>query len=157
MTNRRLNYLFNTMELYLQREIFTDKSTIGTLFIDGVKECYILEDCDRGLTELMQISEIEKLKVYGETCIPYGRYEVVITMSNRFKRELPLLVGPKGFTGIRIHPGNRKEDTLGCLLTGKVAGVDVVAQSTSAFNQLFEKIKTAKSRGQKVYITIKKK
>jgi len=157
MTNRRLNYLFNTMELYLQREIFTDKSTIGTLFIDGVRECYILEDCDRGLTELMQISEIEKLKVYGETCIPYGRYEVVVTMSNRFKRELPLLLDVKGYTGIRIHVGNSDLDSHGCLLPCKQIVKDKGLQSTPAFNQLFEKIKTAKSRGQKVYITIKKK
>lgn len=145
------------MELFLQREIFTDKTTIGTLFIDGVKECYILEDCDRGLTETMQISEIEKLKVYGSTCIPYGRYEVAITMSNRFKRELPLLLNVKGYSGIRIHTGNSEVDTLGCLLPCRQIVKDKGLQSTPAFNQLFTKLNTEIKRGKKVFITIKKK
>lgn len=145
------------MELFLQREIFTDKTTIGTLFIDGVKECYILEDTDRGLTETMQISEIEKLKVYGSTCIPYGRYEVAITMSNRFKRELPLLLNVKGYSGIRIHTGNSEVDTLGCLLPCRQIVKDKGLQSTPAFNQLFTKLNTEIKRGKKVFITIKKK
>lgn len=145
------------MELYLQREIFTDKTTIGTLFINGVKECYILEDKDRGLTDLMPLTEISKLKVYGATCIPYGRYEVTITMSQRFKRELPLLLNVKGYVGIRIHPGNTDADTLGCLLPCKVIGKDSGSQSTAAFNQLFTKLNTVIKRGEKVFITIKKK
>lgn len=157
---RRHNYLFKelkSMELYLKRHTFTEKSTIGTLFIDGVKECFILEDKDRGLNDAMPLNIINNIKQYGITCIPYGRYEIVITMSNRFKKLLPLLVNVKGYDGVRIHAGNTDVDTLGCLLPGKVQGKDLVAQSTAAFNQLFNKINAAKSRGEKVFITIKKK
>ena len=105
-TTRRLNYLFNTMELYLKREIFTEESTIGSLSIDGQFECYILEDCDRGLSDEMELSEIVARKVYGKTAIPYGRYQIDWTLSNRFKIMMPILLNVKGYEGIRIHKGN---------------------------------------------------
>jgi hypothetical protein len=141
------------MDLLLKRETFTEKSTISSLFINGVFECYILEDKDRGLTFQMSLEEINKLKVYGETAIPYGSYPIVLTMSNRFKRILPLLVGVKGYEGIRIHTGNTAIDTHGCLLPARKKGKDSVSESTLAFNQLFTKLQNAKD---KIYITITK-
>ena len=141
------------MDLLLKRETFTEKSTISSLFINGVFECYVLEDTDRGLDFKMELAEIEKLKVYGETAIPYGSYEVCITMSNRFKRLLPVLIGVKGYEGIRIHTGNAAIDTHGCLLPARKKGVDSVSESTLAFNQLFTKLQNAK---EKIYITITK-
>lgn len=143
------------MEIYLQRDTFTDKSTIGKLYIDGRFECYVLEDKDRGLQDSMALSEINDLKVYGETAIPYGRYEIKVTMSARFKRELPILLNVKGYEGIRIHTGNKAIDTLGCLLPAQIKGVDSVSQSTLAFNKLFDLIKQ-ELRHKKVFITIAK-
>lgn len=141
------------MDLLLKRETFTEKSTISSLFINGVFECYILEDKDRGLSFQMSLEEINKLKVYGETAIPYGSYQIVLTMSNRFKRILPLLVGVKGYEGIRIHTGNTAADTHGCLLPAWSKSKDAVSKSTLAFNQLFLKLQNAKD---KIYITITK-
>lgn len=137
------------MKLHLKREKFTDKSTIGSLFINGVFECFILEDKDRGLDSSMTLEEINKLKVYGETCIPYGTYKIVVTKSNRFSQMaghdvyLPLVTGVKGYEGIRIHKGNKPADTHGCLLPARNKGNDVVSDSTSAFEQLNNKINTA--------------
>src|SRR3972149_10690167 len=96
------------MELLLQRKIFTDKSTIGELFVDGVFECFTLEDVVR---------DDEKIKKV--TAIPDGIYTVLVTWSPRFKRQLPLLIDVPGFDGIRIHPGNTADDTEGCLLVGE--------------------------------------
>lgn len=141
------------MDLLLKRETFTEKSTISSLFINGVFECYVLEDTDRGLDFKMQLAEIEKLKVYAETAIPYGSYEIRITMSNRFKRLLPILIGVKGYEGIRIHTGNTAVDTHGCLLPARKKGINSVSESTLAFNQLFTKLQNAKD---KIYITITK-
>lgn len=144
------------MELFLKREIFTDVSTIGVLSINGQFECYILEDKDRGLNSTMPLSEIEKLKVYGKTCIPYGRYEIDWTMSNRFKVMMPILLKVPGYEGIRIHKGNTEIDSLGCLLPGRKKANNMISESTFATNQLYNKIQTAKSRREKVFITITK-
>lgn len=155
-TTRRLNYLFNTMELYLKREVFTEESTIGSLSIDGQFECYILEDKDRGLSDDMPLNEIVARKVYGKTAIPYGRYQVDWTLSSRFKIMMPILLNVKGYAGIRIHKGNSEIDSLGCLLCGRKRSNNAISESTFATNQLYNKIQTAKSRGQKIYITIAK-
>jgi len=74
------------MKLEVKRKIFTDKSTIGELYIDGVFECYTLEDTVR-----------QGPKVFGKTAIPTGTYKVIVNMSNRFKRLLPLLVNVPEF------------------------------------------------------------
>lgn len=156
MTERRYNYLFKDMELILKRETFTDESTIGTLSIDGVKECYILEDKDRGLTDSMPLAEIVAHKVYGLTAIPYGRYEIDWTLSARFKKMMPILLNVKGYSGIRIHSGNTAESSLGCLICGTRKRSNMVTESTMATKKLYAKIEAAKKQGQKIFITITK-
>ena len=150
------------MDIILKRDTFTDKSTIGTLTVNGAFECYVLEDTDRGLKDTMSLDEINKLKVHGQTAIPYGVYKVVVTKSERFSAMkgkpvyLPILLNVKGYEGIRIHSGNKPEDTLGCLLTARKKGIDTVSESTLAFNQLNDKINNALKIGENVIITITK-
>jgi hypothetical protein len=144
------------MELYLKRDTFTDISTTGKLLIDGQFECFILEDKDRGLTDSMPLAEIVATKVYGKTAIPYGRYEIDWTMSARFKVFMPILLNVKGYSGIRIHKGNSEIDSLGCLLCGRKRANNVITESTAATNLLYTKIQTAKSRREKIFITIAK-
>ena len=141
------------MELELTRTVRTNKSTIGELKIDGVFECFILEDKDRGLKQNMTISELSELKIRTKTAIPSGRYEIVISFSQRFQKMLPLLLNVPAFEGIRIHPGNTDADTEGCLLPGKNKALDMVTNSRVAFKTLFEKIQAAMQR-EKVFITI---
>jgi len=143
------------MELTLFPEIKTANSTISRLFVDGKFECFILEDVDRGLKQTMPLDEIMDKKVHGKTAIPEGRYEVIITMSNRFKKLLPLLVNVPGYAGIRFHPGNTAADTEGCPLPGTDKGVDMVSQSVKAFTALYKKLETA-LKTEKVFITIKR-
>ena len=97
------------MELNLYRHTYNtrgDRNIIGDLFIDGEFFCYTLEDERRA----------DGVKVYGETAIPTGTYNVKLTKSNRFKRLMPLLLDVPLFKGIRIHGGNTSKDTLGCIL-----------------------------------------
>ena len=132
------------MEILVKR-IFTCKNyTIGHLYLDGVYFCDTLEDADRGLTNEMSLSEIKNKKVYGETAIPTGTYDVKITYSSRFKQNLPLLLNVKGYEGIRIHAGNTDKDTLGCLLVGynKVKGK--LINSRDALSKLLTAIKNEK-------------
>lgn len=144
------------MELYLKRDTFTETSTTGTLSIDGQFECFILEDKCRNLHDNMSEAEIESAKVFGKTAIPYGRYEVDFTMSNRFKVMMPLLINTKGFRGIRIHSGNDETHSLGCLLCGRKRGNNVITESKAATNLLYTKIQSAKMHKEKIFITITK-
>ena len=97
------------MELNLYRHTYNtkgDRNIIGDLFIDGVFFCHTLEDEKRA----------DGLKVYGETAIPSGLYNVKVTMSNRFKRLMPLIMDVPMFKGIRLHGGNTSKDSHGCPL-----------------------------------------
>ena len=107
------------MKIDLHRKYKKDGYTIGKLSINGKSICDTLEDTDRELTSDMSEEEIKKRKVFGKTAIPVGEYKVVMTYSNRFKKQMPLLLDVKGFNGIRIHSGNTAEDTEGCILCGK--------------------------------------
>lgn len=122
------------------RNEFSDRTTISDLVLDEKNRWYILEDKDRGLRQDMKLEEIERLKQYGVTCIPYGDYEVKFTFSNRFKIILPLYDPVKGYAGIRFHPGINEHDTLGCLLPGKKKLRDQIQQSRIAFYEIMEKM-----------------
>lgn len=132
------------MELLLQRNPSANGCTTGNLFINNEFECYTIEDVVRPNGE----------KVYGETAIPAGQYQVIVNMSNRFKTLMPLLVDVPGFSGVRIHPGNTAADTEGCILVGQSQTPTSVGQSRAAFNILFPKIQDAINRGEKVVISI---
>jgi hypothetical protein len=120
------------MKLHLKRLHRTEFSTIGELTIDGLFECYTLEDKERDV------------KIKSETAIPKGTYKVIINQSARFKTLLPLLIDVPNFEGIRIHPGNTNHDTEGCILVGKTRGKDFVGKSRKAFATLLAKMKLAK-------------
>ena len=125
-------------KLRLVRDTFTDNSTIGKLYIDDVYFSEVLEDKDRGLDQSLTVEENKRLKVYGETCVPYGKYKGTVSMSMRMKRVLPLLFNVPAFDGIRIHRGNTKKDTLGCIEVGSTRGVDIIYNSKITESKLVE-------------------
>jgi hypothetical protein len=143
------------MHLLIHRQIWTSNSTISKCLIDGVFEAFILEDVDRGLDSSMPVEEIMQKKVKGKTCIPTGTYTVKITMSNRFKQMMPLLLNVPGYAGIRMHPGNTDLDTEGCLLPGESRAIDKVLNSRKAYAKIFAKMEAAEERGEEITITIK--
>lgn len=142
------------MELVLTRTTRTNRSTIGELTVDANPECFVLEDKDRRLQQGKPLSELTALKVKTKTAIPSGRYEIVISFSDRFKKMLPLLLDVPAFAGIRIHPGNTDANTEGCLLPGKTKSPNMVGSSRAAFTVLFDKIKSAMQR-EKVFIPVR--
>lgn len=129
------------MELKLVRNVFSDKSTIGELFIDGAHECFTLEDV------------VRPVKIKSETAIPAGTYEVDVSFSAKFKKLLPELLNVPNFEGIRIHSGNKPEDTEGCILVGQTESEDFIGSSRAAFAPLFAKIQDA-LKSEKVFIEI---
>ncbi len=138
------------MILELKRYKLTNESTIGRLYVDGIFQCYTLEDRYRP----------GQPKVAGETCIPCGTYEIVINESPRFSKIaghpvfMPRLLDVLGFLGILIHVGNRKEDTDGCILVGNTVGTDVIGESKLAYAALFSKLQDALGRGEKISIKV---
>ncbi len=134
------------MELIIKRNKTKGNSTTGVLWLNGEVECYTLEDVER-LT-----------KIAGKTAIAKGKYSVIIDMSNRFKRLLPLLLNVPNFAGVRIHPGNTSEDTEGCILVGVSVSIvnneNFLSSSRVAFDKLFAKMKTAFDKGEKITLEI---
>ena len=136
------------MRLLLDRGQYDKHSTVGDLYVNGVWELVTLEDQVRPLGE----------KVRGETAIPEGTYDLLLTYSPRFKRDLPLLIHVPGFDGIRIHPGNTVEDTEGCILVGEnvtfAAGVPFLTHSRAAFDRLYAKLFEAHRKQEHIEIEV---
>lgn len=139
------------MENKLIRDGFGADFTEGKLFVDGVFECYTVEDTDRKLEE-----DISK-KVYGQSAIPRGTYEIILSMSPRFKRIMPEIVGVPGFEGVRIHTGNSSKDTEGCIILGQTndrLDDNWIGGSRAAEDAFVEKLKIAIANGEKVTLEI---
>ena len=100
------------MEMTLKRVDTGATFTLGDLYVDGNLFCNSIEDIERVLNS-------KEDKVPGETAIPKGRYRVVLTYSNKFKRMLPLLKDVPFFTGIRMHRGYTEKDSAGCIVVGE--------------------------------------
>jgi hypothetical protein len=125
--------------LKVTRQTRTKNTTIGELTIDGQHFCWTLEDFDRDLNQDGDLNDTGETKVYGETCIPKGTYAIKLTMSPHFKRITPELQNVPGFQSIRMHGGNTKVDTLGCLLIAYNKFEDRI--QGSAEKDLTEKLK----------------
>lgn len=153
------------MEITVERKYKKPAYTIDKWYINGTFFSDGLEDPDRGLTSTMTLEEINKKKVYGQTAIPTGTYEVKMTYSNRlhgrayakkYGGKLPELMNVKGYEGVRIHPFNKAQETLGCLSVGKNNIKGAVTNATAYFYKLIDNyILPAIKRGEKITITIK--
>ena len=141
------------MKLVLKRINNQDNYCEGKLYIDGIYQCDVIEDTDRGLTNEMSITEIQSKKVYGETAIPKGTYQITLdVVSPKFKDrswatfcegKLPRLLDVPGFEGVLIHVGNEASNSLGCLLVGQKTKDGWVSNSTQTFKNLYYKLKQA--------------
>lgn len=116
--------------LRLERECLEER-TLGKLYINNEFFCDTIEDKYRDLSK-------EK-KVYGETCIPFGTYKVIINMSPKYGRLMPRLLDVPHFEGILIHSGNTEQDSAGCLIVGERSGQKVI-NSRDTFNRLFNRL-----------------
>lgn len=141
------------MKLELERRFLGESYTIGSLSIDGKKFCDTLEDRVRDLNKNGVFDGDEK-KVYGETAIPYGTYDVVVDYSPKFKRELPRLQNVRHFEGILIHRGNTAEDSAGCILVGENKVKGKVINSTPYEKELVRILKEAQDRNEPIIIKI---
>jgi hypothetical protein len=122
---------------------FDQAFTHGELFMKSVTGkwldfCYTLEDKVRDVNFSGDFEGLEK-KIYGETAIPFGKYDGQITYSPAFKKDLPLIKNVPNFEGIRMHSGNTIKDTAGCILVGfKTDWNGKIWESRPAINDLIK-------------------
>ena len=152
------------MKLTVVRTQFGTDATNGLLFIDGVFECYTLED------------QYQAVKVMHETCIPEGTYDIQFRKtggfhakySERYKNAhygMLHIQDVPNFTYILIHTGNSDEHTSGCLIVGETQqDLDIskdgfIGSSTVAYKKMYAKVAGQLLQGKKVtieYTTINK-
>lgn len=104
------------MKIINQVRTYHKDYTESRLYVPTLsKTIWVLEDVGRPAG----------VKIQNETCIPEGVYDVSITRSTRFKKDMMLLGNrPDGaiykggirFTGVRPHGGNNVDNTAGCPL-----------------------------------------
>jgi hypothetical protein len=115
------------MKITLQRETFTDTSTMGEMFLeDGSFKCFTLE--------------LPSKDGMPGSCIPPGEYPVWIEHSPRFARDMLHLQDIPNRSSILIHWGNVPDDTEGCILVGDVKEINAVGASRMAFDALWGKV-----------------
>ena len=146
------------MKLDVIRTQFGKDATNGMLFLDGIFECFTLEDEVR----------LDK-KVMSETAIPLGEYEIKLRTEGGFHSKYTARYGDmhKGmlwlqdvpdFKWILIHVGNTDESTAGCLLLGETQqdldkGKDgFIGGSGDAYKKMYPKVAEAILSGEKVTI-----
>ncbi len=153
-----------TMKLQVVRTQFGKDATNGMLFIDGIFECYTLED------------QYQAVKVMHETCIPEGTYDIKFRKtggfhakySERYKNAhygMLHIQDVPNFTYILIHTGNTDEHTSGCLIVGEtqqdleVSKDGFIGSSTVAYKKMYAKVAGQLLQGKPVsieYTTINK-
>ena len=152
------------MKLTVVRTQFGTDATNGLLFIDGLFECYTLED------------QYQAVKVMHETCIPEGTYDIKFRKtggfhakySERYKNAhygMLHIQDVPNFTYILIHTGNTDEHTSGCLIVGEtqqdleISKDGFVGSSSVAYKKMYSKVAGQLLQGKKVtieYTTINK-
>lgn len=143
------------MEIKLIRKYYQAKYTIGRLYVNNRFFSDCLEPPSLHLTERSALGTILIAKYKGYRAIPTGRYRILITRSRRFGRWLPLLMNMKGFEGIRIHAGNKPEDTRGCILLGFNRRKGYVLDSTRCVLTLVKMMTEAIAKGEKVFVEVR--
>lgn len=130
------------MKIDVYRFQETDRSILGRVTVDGQQFCFSLEP-----------SRFKPVHA-GHPCIPCGLYAAKLTLSPHFGYVTPEVLEVPGRSAIRIHKGNKPEDSLGCTLVGTSHGpaADWISDSHTAFDQLMEKCRTAESRTEGIFV-----
>lgn len=104
------------MMIINQLRKYEDDHTESRLYVPGI---------DRDMHALEDVGRPVGVKLKGKTCIPEGVYNVSVSRSARFGKDMLLLSNTEDgavekdgirFTGIRPHGGNDVDDTEGCPL-----------------------------------------
>ncbi len=119
------------------------QSTLSHLYIDGIFQCYLLED------------KIRVVKIPKQTAIPTGNYTLRLntwegknteyrTKFPKFHKGMIEINGLPAFSFVYIHIGNTYKQTAGCPLCGfgfeKVGDDYEVVHSNDAYRMIYPKL-----------------
>lgn len=144
----------DTSEILVKRLYLKEDYTIGKMYVDGNLFCDTLEDRVRDYNKDGDLLDSGEEKVYGQTAIPYGRYRITVTVSPKFRRELPRLLDVPHFTGILVHSGRHAGHTEGCVLVGENKIKGGLINGNIYVQELTSWIKIQEAMGKECYITI---
>jgi hypothetical protein len=150
------------MNLTVKRFADNGDTTLGILYINGIFECFTVED------------EEKESKVRGETRVPEGLYDISLRAEGGYHSKYTTKYGSmhKGmlcihnapnwkivnagmeFQYILIHTGNTDEHTMGCLLVNDAVSGKTFTGSSSvdAYKAMYPKVADAILRGEEVTI-----
>ena len=155
------------MELLLDRKYCKEKYTVGELLINGIFFSNTLEDKVRDINKNGKFDNGE-YKVYAETAIPYGEYEITLdVVSPKFSKyqfykevcngKLPRLLNVPNFEGILIHcaEGPKGADLLqGCIAVGNNTIKGGLTNCKETFKKLYSILDKANKNNEKITIKI---
>ena len=138
------------------REDSIQDKTPGRFLCNGSFWAYSLEDLVRPKGQFVD----------DKTAIDFGRYELTMSYSNRFKMQMPLILNLQkasppilfhgvdvSLCGLRIHGGNTAEDSEGCPMMGSRK---VPFGDCKKINADFRTWLTRSIKSQKVFLEIGK-
>ncbi len=119
------------------------QSTLSQLYINGIFQCYLLED------------KIREVKLASQTAIPTGVFELKLNTwgaknadykkaFGKLHQGMIEITGLPNFSFVYIHTGNTIKETAGCPLCGFgfqfVDGNFQVTQSVAAYKMIYPKL-----------------
>ena len=119
------------------------QSTLSQLYINGIFQCYLLED------------KIREVKIASQTAIPTGIFELKLNTwgaknvdykkaFGKLHQGMIEISGLPNFSSVYIHTGNTIKDTAGCPLCGFgfqfAEGDFQVSQSIAAYKMIYPKL-----------------
>ena len=131
------------MESKIIRVAQGKESTLSQLYINGIFQCYLLED------------KIREVKIASQTAIPKGVFSLKLNTYGaknvdykkafgKLHKGMIEITGLPNFNFVYIHTGNTIKDTTGCPLCGFgfsfVDGNYQVSQSVAAYKMIYPKL-----------------
>ena len=132
-----------TMENKIIRVAQGKQSTLSQLYINGIFQCYLLED------------KIREVKIASQTAIPTGVFSLKLNtwgaknvnykkVFGKLHQGMIEIAGLPNFSFVYIHTGNTIKETAGCPLCGFgfqfTDGDFQVSQSVAAYKMIYPKL-----------------
>lgn len=133
------------MKIEVVRTYFNQNFTKGVMLVDNKFFGYTLEPQRKGSSEIS----------YLDRCIDTGKYVAEYEYSAKFKQRLIELKNVPNHAEIKIHAGNFRNNTRGCILVGLRSIVGGVLDSKIAVEALNTLAKNAKNSNVRIEIEVR--